>query len=215
MLRQIDPTVALEVSKPVSGGDINEAYYVRTSSGEFFVKLNRDADPSFFEFEKEGLEKIKEAKAIDVPDVYGIAVDEETRTPSLWMEWISGERKKQTEVWLGERLATLHQTEGMKFGWEGKSFIGKLEQENQSISNWLTYYRDFRIGVQLELGRNRGTISAKPGKEAYPINGASRPMDSTKTDGELITWGLMGWKLDDWKRGNTLFNRSFGFIRRP
>jgi len=150
---------SIESYQAVSGGDINQAYYVRTKQSEFFVKLNRKVDASFFEFEKQGLETIQHSNTIDVPRTDGIVADLDTDTPMLWMEWIDGEKNEHTDVWLGERLATLHQTEGKAFGLEGKSFIGKLEQENQMIDNWLDYYRDFRLAGQLKLGRSRNTIT--------------------------------------------------------
>lgn len=168
-LKQVDSSATLDTCRPVSGGDINEAYYVRTDTGEFFVKMNRQVAASFFEFEKKGLEKIGAAGVIDVPKVYSITVDPETNTPALWMEWISGEKNKQTDNWLGERLAALHQKEGEKFGWHGTSFIGKLEQDNRWSDDWLSYYRDFRIGGQLELGRARGTITGKREKKLVQL----------------------------------------------
>jgi len=160
-LKQLDADDAVQSYNAVSGGDINEAYYVRTNKGEFFVKLNRTVDASFFEFEKQGLEKIGQSNTIDVPEVYGIVTDQDTNTPMLWMEWIEGATNNHTDVWLGEKLAALHQTEGKAFGLEGKSFIGKLEQENQLVDSWLTYYRDFRLAGQLKLGRKRKTLTGK------------------------------------------------------
>ena len=168
-LYQMDSTASLHAYYPVSGGDMNEAYYVRTDRGEFFVKLNREVESSFFEFEETGLMKLRKAEAIDVPEVYGVVIDPETQVPTLWMEWIEGERNHQTDKWLGERLAALHQTIGEKFGWEGKSFIGKLEQQNVFTTDWLTYYRDFRIAGQLEFGRARGTITGKREKRLVQL----------------------------------------------
>ena len=60
-LKQVDSSATLDTCRPVSGGDINEAYYVRTDTGEFFVKMNRQVAASFFEFgvEPENLKKIQ------------------------------------------------------------------------------------------------------------------------------------------------------------
>lgn len=160
-LRQIDAYDTVHTTRPVTGGDINEAYYVQSKNREFFVKLNRSVDPAFFDFEKRGLEKIGNTGTLHVPEVYGVYTDEQENIPMLWMEWIAGEKKESTEDWLGERLAAMHRTEGKAFGLDEKSFIGKLEQDNQLVDNWVSYYRDYRLGGQLKIGVNRKTIKGK------------------------------------------------------
>jgi fructosamine-3-kinase len=156
-----DVNDVIESVKTVAGGDINEAYYVRSRNRAFFVKLNRNVSADFFEFEKMGLERIRQTNTIHVPNVYGIYTDEEKNIPMLWMEWIAGEKNRFTDDRLGERLAALHQAAGQAFGLDGKSFIGKLEQENKMMDNWAEYYRDYRLAGQLELGVNRKTITGR------------------------------------------------------
>ncbi len=160
-LRQIDAYDTVHTTRSLTGGDINEAYYVQSKNREFFVKLNRSVDPAFFDFEKRGLEKIGNTGTLHVPEVYGVYTDEQENIPMLWMEWIAGEKKESTEDWLGERLAAMHRTEGKAFGLDEKSFIGKLEQDNQLVDNWVSYYRDYRLRGQLKIGVNRKTIKGK------------------------------------------------------
>lgn len=157
-LRVLGLNDAIQSYHSVSGGDINEAYYVRTHEQEFFVKLNRVVTAAFFEFEKRGLEEIRDSQTIAVPDVYGVVTDEESGIPMLWLEWVEGRKHAETEVYLGERLAGMHQVTKPQFGLDGQSFIGRLEQENTLSDSWLAYYRDYRLAGQLELGRNQGTI---------------------------------------------------------
>lgn len=160
-LKQMDTDDTVQGIQAVSGGDINEAYYVQSKHREFFVKLNRTVDAAFFEFEKEGLERIGQTGTIHVPDVYGIFTDEDHKIPMLWMEWVAGEKRKSTEAWLGERLAAMHLKKGNVFGLDGKSFIGTLEQNNQMMDNWLSYYRDYRLAGQLKIGVDRKTVTGK------------------------------------------------------
>lgn len=143
----------------VSGGDINEAYYVRSSNQEYFVKLNRQVTAAFFEFEKNGLKKIKETNTIEVPEVYGVVTDVQSSIPMLWLEWIEGKKTVETETQLGEQLAHMHRIKQEKYGFEVNSFIGRLEQENQLSDSWLEYYRNYRLAGQLERGRERQTIT--------------------------------------------------------
>lgn len=141
---------------PVSGGDINEAFYVQTTNNEYFVKRNKQMDLHFFHIEAEGLRKIKETNTIDVPDVYGVLEDE--NTPMLWLEWIEGDKSKHTDQLLGERLASLHKSKVVGYGYPTSTYIGRLKQINDLTDNWVTYYRDFRLAGQLELGRKNGRI---------------------------------------------------------
>lgn len=149
----------------VTGGDINEAYYVRTKHQEYFVKLNKEMDVSFFEFEAEGLSAIRQTGAINVPAVYGVQKDKETQIPMLFMEWIEGKKENNTDEILGERLAALHLSEGPGFGWEGKSYIGKLMHDNHLHNSWLTYYRDARLLEQIKIGQSQKSISGERNKQ--------------------------------------------------
>lgn len=148
----------------VTGGDINEAYYVRAKHQEYFVKLNKEMDVSFFEFEAEGLSIIRHTETIDVPAVYGVLEDKETQT-MLCMEWIEGKKENNTDEILGERLAALHLSDGSGYGWEGKSYIGKLMHDNHLHNSWLIYYRDARLLEQIKIGQSQGSISGERNKK--------------------------------------------------
>lgn len=145
----------------ISGGDINEAYYIRSSKNEYFVKLNKNVDISFFEMEADALAVIRGTNTIHVPKVYEVITVEvePAPIPMLWMEWVEGKKKKDTETLLGERLAAMHLCTGSGYGLEKDSYIGMLKQENMLMSSWVSYYRDFRLGGQLRIGKKLGTIS--------------------------------------------------------
>ena len=54
---------------PLGGGDINEAYLVEASDGRrVFAKCNRTAPRSMFPCEARGLEWLREADAVRVPE---------------------------------------------------------------------------------------------------------------------------------------------------
>ncbi|WP_156289173.1 fructosamine kinase family protein [Oceanobacillus salinisoli] len=151
----------------VSGGDINEAYFIQTENHEFFVKRNIEADIAFFDFEAQGLKKIKSTNTIEVPDVYGVY--EESGIPMLWLEWIKRTKYKKTEDLLGEQLASLHLCEGSGYGFEENGFIGKLKQKNNVLDDWITYYRDYRLYNQLEQGGLQGTIYGKRERRLFAV----------------------------------------------
>lgn len=160
-LEKIEKNGEVVTYKPVSGGSINEAFYVETKDQQYFVKLNRGKDRSFFEFEATGLKLIEETNTIYVPKVFSVQVDEETSIPMLWMEWVEGKKDGNTDVLLGERLAKLHLTEATHFGFHQDGYIGHLPQKNKWRENWIECVREDRLGGQLEIGRQKGTIQGK------------------------------------------------------
>lgn len=168
-LKKIEENGEIQSIKSVAGGDVNEAFYVRTKENEYFVKLNRAASRSFFEFEANGLLQIQETNTMDVPRVYGIFEDEEEGFPMLWLEWVEGRKTNRTEELLGERLAAMHLSEGEGFGFEGKGYIGRLPIESKVMDSWLEYYRTVRLLEQLKLGQRAGTIRGKREKRLIKL----------------------------------------------
>ncbi len=154
-----DPSGVTEI-RPVSGGCINQAFYVQTGSGKYFVKANDNARRDFFQREADGLRLLKEAKAIRVPKVYGEYYFDDTKTSVLVLEWVEGQKTGATDEQLGRGLAMLHQTYGRAFGLEQDNYIGSLPQKNGWHDNWLSFYRDQRLGVQMELGKQRGYMNS-------------------------------------------------------
>jgi len=74
--------------KPVSGGDINDAYELLSTDAHFFIKSN-DAPQSFqmFTAEAKGLLLMKEKAGIKTPSV--IDCFEENGCAFLVLDWIS------------------------------------------------------------------------------------------------------------------------------
>jgi len=165
-LQALGLNAAIQSFHSVSGGSINEAFCVKTEQQTFFVKLNREVTAAFFEFEQRGMEEIRATDTISVPDVFGVVTDPASGIPMLWLEWTEGEKRPDTEVLLGERLAVMHRETRDQFGLEGNSYIGRLDQENALEDSWLVYYRDYRLKGQLEMGRERGRIQ---GERAYKL----------------------------------------------
>ena len=64
-------------------------------------------------------------------------------------------------VAFGEALAALHRTQAAHHGLDHANFIGRLPQENDPSASWSAFYRDQRIGVQLDLARQRGRLPAR------------------------------------------------------
>jgi fructosamine-3-kinase len=158
ILRRIENDAEIIRYRAVSGGCINQAFYVQTRTEEYFVKVNERMNHVFFQKEAHGLKLLQKANAIGIPNVIDVSEQGTEWPPFLVLEWIDGEQSLHTEEELGRGVATLHQQSGTHFGLEIDNYIGMLPQKNSWSDNWLAFYRDRRLKVQLELGQKKGVI---------------------------------------------------------
>jgi fructosamine-3-kinase len=61
-----------------------------------------------------------------------------------------------SERLLGQQLACLHQQVQPYFGWHRDNTIGSTLQCNQQNNNWLNFWREQRLGFQLQLAEKNG-----------------------------------------------------------
>jgi len=143
----------------VHGGSINDSYYVKSGENEYFIKFQTNAPENFFACEARGLSSIKMTNTISVPKVF--TYSDERPKGYLLLEWVVGERSNKTDQWLGEQLAQLHYCHHSHHGLDANSFIGLLPQSNGLYNSWLTYYRDKKLGGQIQYGIKKQTIHGK------------------------------------------------------
>lgn len=153
----------IETIKKIQGGSINEAFYIRTVDAEFFMKFHANSPKEFFKSEALGLRLIKETETISVPNY--ISYSDQPGHAFLLLEWIEGKKTERTEEILGYKLAELHKCYGRMHGLETDTYIGILPQPNELNANWLEYYRDKRLGTQLQIGIENGHITDKRRKQ--------------------------------------------------
>ncbi|KAB8127141.1 fructosamine kinase family protein [Gracilibacillus oryzae] len=165
-LKQIGDNTDIKEITSISGGDINKAFYVKTEIREYFVKKNINVPADFFKIEADGLERLRATETIRVPEVYHVDIASGNEEIYLIMEWVGGEKSTATGKILGEKLAELHlsETDGL-YGMSGTTFVGEITQENDWDDDWLYYYREKRLGAQLELGTRNGTIRGERRKQ--------------------------------------------------
>jgi len=146
----------LLATKSVDGGDINQAYRVTASDDErYFLKLNQPDAAEMFAAEKVGLEALAHAEQLRVP--FTVATGSGNHHAWLLLEWLdltTGNANAARH--LGRALADLHQIRGDQFGFDADNTIGRTPQRNDWRSNWVTFYRDFRLVPQLELAVDNG-----------------------------------------------------------
>ena len=142
-------------TRPIGGGDINDAFEVTLrSGGRVFVKTNRRAPPTMFEREAEGLGWLAAPGALRVPEVLAVS------PLFLALELIEpGRPARDHDERLGRGLAALHRAGADGFGWPRDNFIGSLPQDNTGEDDWPTFYARRRLEPQLRMAIEAGRSS--------------------------------------------------------
>lgn len=162
-LRKIGDHTSIQKVTRIFGGSINKSFYVESNKGKYFIKHHANAPENFFTLEANGLEHIRKTKTISVPHVF--TYSDAQGEAYLLLEWIEGERKDQTDQWLGEQLAQLHKHHHTYHGFPEDTYIGLLPQPNGLFTDWLTYYRDKKLMGQICYGIQQQTITGRRRKQ--------------------------------------------------
>ena len=139
---------------PEYGGNINEAFKMDTSAGNFFIKRNdKNSFPKMFEAEARGLELLHQSGAVTVPSV--IASGEFENFQFLILPF-SSKGNANANFWenFGWSVAKLHQSSAENFGLDTDNYIGSLTQNNKLEKNWTDFFIHQRIEPQLALDVN-------------------------------------------------------------
>lgn len=139
----------------IGGGCINSAYRVEGNGQAYFIKLNRADMLDMFIAEAEGLDEMANAVAIRVPR----PVCTGTSRGQSWiaMEYLEfGAGSKGVMVEFARQLAALHRHSQAQFGWHRDNTIGSTQQPNEQTTDWPDFWRQHRLGYQLELATRRG-----------------------------------------------------------
>ena len=151
-------TKVIEI-RPMSGGDISQAYMLKTESESFFCKIHQDQLAfEMFQAERSGLKTLRETKNIGIPKVLLCEPLEEGAL--LIMEFVETKTPTSSDFErLGHQLAMLHKaSEAKKFGYAQDNFIGSLPQSNRQNINWVDFYVSERLLPQLRLAQDSGKL---------------------------------------------------------
>lgn len=143
-------------AEAVGGGSINQAYVLTDGQLRYFVKLNQPQREFMFRQEALGLQALHQVKAIRVPQV--ICTEINGQYSFIVLEYLPL-KPGSPQAWqqLGENLAQLHLNgRGDRFGWDHDNSIGNTPQINPWTDHWADFWREARIGYQLQLARKRG-----------------------------------------------------------
>jgi fructosamine-3-kinase len=139
----------------LGGGCINQAFRLADGQRSWFVKTNRADSLPMFEAEADGLTALGASGAIRVPAPLCTGVVEDTSF--IVLEFIElGAAGARGARLAGERLAALHGVAGERFGWHRDNTIGATPQPNAWDDDWVSFWRERRLGFQLDLARRNG-----------------------------------------------------------
>lgn len=161
VLKQIGIHSTIHRIDPVTGGTMSDAYKLETDRQTYFVKTKENVHHDFFQKEMLNLVLLRKTQTIALPEPYGEWYDPQTKQGVLIMEWVEGVKTETTEQKLGQQLAHLHLSFGSNFGLHEDNYIGTLPQLNGWSNDWISFYRDRRIDIQVAIGKKRGVIQGK------------------------------------------------------
>ncbi len=133
----------------VSGGDVAESFRLTLADGrDVFAKTHRSAPHGFFTTEAAGLEWLRDADAVRVPEVLAVSDGGAGQPPYLVLEWIDQARapgSTRTDAAFGRRLARLHCAGAPCFGRVDRRTTGSRALPNDPCDTWAEFYRTCRL----------------------------------------------------------------------
>jgi len=145
----------LERAAAVGGGCINQAYRLEGEGGPYFVKLNSADGLEMFEAEAEGLQAMADTRSVRVPGpvCFGLVGGQ----AYLALEYLAlGRERDEAMSRFGRALARMHRAGAERFGWHRANTIGSTPQLNAWSAEWQAFWREQRLGFQLELAARQG-----------------------------------------------------------
>ncbi|MGB3465835.1 MAG: fructosamine kinase family protein [Cyclobacteriaceae bacterium] len=149
--------------KSISGGCINNGLKVTVEDlpGKevcYFVKWNDESVGTLFEKESLGLDLLRTQTSFSIPSVIGYGVYGIKRF--LVLEWIES-AVPGSNFWeeFGRKLADQHRSTAEQYGLSTSNYIGKLTQINEYKDNWIDFFIENRLEVQLGLAIYNRRIS--------------------------------------------------------
>ena len=143
----------IEGNQSVGGGDINVACRIAGDGRQYFVKTNHIRHNDMFEAEAEGLLEMANAETVRVPKP--VCYGNHGNQCYIVMEYLELGGRADMAL-LGQQLAAMHKVVAPQFGWRIDNTIGLTPQPNTQMHDWVEFWRQQRLGFQLELAASNG-----------------------------------------------------------
>lgn len=181
--------VELKQSRPLTGGDIHQAWWLETNQGSWFIKLNQSSAFAMFASEAEALKQIKSTQTIRCPQV--IVFGQTEHQAWLLLEYIDLQ-SQGNDFLRGQQLALMHRHTADQFGWPTDNFIGHTLQLNHQQSNWQVFYAEQRLRPQLALAQQNGAPAQLINDGEHLINQLDRFFVDYQPQASLLHGDLWG-----------------------
>ncbi|MEV0687832.1 fructosamine kinase family protein [Nocardia sp. NPDC050378] len=196
---------------PVGGGSIAVAERIGLDDGtHLFLKTwpggisaaptegaPAAAPPGFFAAEARGLNWLRDAGGVAIPEVYAVSDD------LLLMEWVDhAEPSTAAAERFGAGLARLHNAGAPEFGAPADGFLGSLPLDNTPGHDWPTWFRERRILPFLKLAVDAGGLDPADATAVESIRIEAPTEPPSRIHGDLwpgnILWGPSDtpWLID-------------------
>lgn len=144
---------AIEQNRSVGGGCINSAFRISDRDRSYFIKTNNVRYAYMFEAEAEALREMSSSNTLRVPEP--VCYGEYGNQCYVVMEYLELGGSADM-VAFGRQLAAMHKVTADSFGWHIDNTIGSTAQPNTRNSNWIEFWREQRLGFQLETAARNG-----------------------------------------------------------
>lgn len=152
-LKQL-PIDKLTTCRPVSGGDINEAYQLTTADHQrYFMKVQPGHPSSYFDHEVSGLRAIGRVITTPVPQFQGQIKGD----AYLVLNWLDSGRGAQYA--LGQAVATMHSQHADRFGFVDNHETGTIKKDNSWNDSWADFYLHQRLEPEVAAAKQQGRWS--------------------------------------------------------
>ena len=143
---------------PLAGGNSNQAWRLggytelqaQRSKTDYFVKLNSADRGAMFAAESAGLAAMAATHCVRVPRSIAHGLTEQHSF--LVLEYFNL-ASHGNSAHLGTQLAAMHKIHAGQFGWIRDNTIGVTPQLNNRSADWIDFWREQRLGYQLDRKR--------------------------------------------------------------
>lgn len=154
------PSVSVVSRRGTSGGCISETAYLELSNNEtLFLKANSSRYRGMFLAEAKGLLALQQEGGPRVPSP--LAYCEGKREQFILLSYIKPGRPHRHHYRdFGHAFASLHRHDvSSVFGFDHDNYIGSTSQRNRKCDSWISFFRDHRLGFQIDLAAKQGLAS--------------------------------------------------------
>jgi protein-ribulosamine 3-kinase len=174
--------------EPLSGGDVSDVGRLHTDAGTFVVKSHASPPAGFFTAEAAGLAALRASgTTLAVPAV--VAVREEAPAFLILEDLGSGRPAARFDEAFGRGLAELHRHTAPGFGFACDTFCGTTRQPNAWTTSWREFYRQSRLGMQVELAVRGHRLSTSEACRAIAVLGRLDTIIDEPADGPSLIHG--------------------------